>query len=92
MLLASEVVIMLTVSFLISCITTELTSAYLRYINLNEFELIPLRYTLAVQARTTLLALTVTLLVILIPIFKLRHASIKGSILRKRQGTKMRNT
>lgn len=32
MLLASEVVIMLTVSFLLSCITTELTSAYLRYI------------------------------------------------------------
>ena len=92
MLLASEVVIMLTVSFLLSCITTELTSAYLRYINLNEFELIPLGYILAVQARTTLLALTVTLLVILIPIFKLRHASIKGSILRKRQGTKMRNT
>lgn len=92
MLLASEVVIMLTVSFLLSCITTELTSAYLRYINLNEFELIPLGYILAVQACTTLLALTVTLLVILIPIFKLRHASIKGSILRKRQGTKMRNT
>ena len=92
MLLASEVVIMLTVSFLLSCITTELTSAYLRYINLNEFELIPLGYILAVQAGTTLLALTVTLLVILIPILKLRHTSIKGSILRKRQGTKMRNT
>ncbi|MBR5891884.1 MAG: ABC transporter permease [Bacteroidaceae bacterium] len=90
LLLACEVLIMLAVSFLLSCITTELSYIYMGYLNINIVELtLPMLITM--QLQTTLIALAVALVVILVPILKLRRTGMRGSLLRHTPGTKMRN-
>ena len=90
LLLACEVFIMLAVSFLLSCITTELSYIYMGYLNINIVELtLPMLITM--QLQTTLIALAVALVVILVPILKLRRTGMRGSLLRHTPGTKMRN-
>ncbi len=91
MLLASEVFIMLAVSFILSCITSELSFLYLDYINVDTFKDIPMRMIIPMQLHTTIMAFIIALVVILIPIFKLRRASMRGALMRHRQGNKMRN-
>ena len=91
MLLASEVFIMLTVSFFLSCITSELSVMYLDYLNVDIFDEIPTRMIIPVQLHTTIMAFVVALAAILLPIMKLRRASMRGALMRHRQGNKMRN-
>ena len=91
MLLASEVFIMLTMSFFLSCITSELSVMYLDYLNVDIFDDIPMRMIIPVQLHTTIMAFVVALAAILLPIMKLRRASMRGALMRHRQGNKMRN-
>lgn len=91
MLLASEVIIMLTFSFLLSCITSELSVTYMKYMHIESFAIITLELLIAAQAHTTLLAMAVVLIIIIFPILKLRRTDMNSSILRKRQGNKVRN-
>ena len=91
MLLASEVIIMLTFSFLLSCITSELSVAYMEYMSIEAFEVITLKLLIVAQAHTTLIAMAVVLIIIIIPILKLRRTDMNSSILRKRRSNKVRN-
>ena len=91
MLLASEVFIMLTMSFFLSCITSELSVMYLDYLNVDIFDDIPMRMIIPVQLHTTIMAFVVSLAAIFLPIMKLRRASMRGALMRRRQGNKMRN-
>ena len=91
MLLACEVFIMLTVSFFLSCITSELSVMYLDYLNVDFVEAIPLDAVLATQLQTSVIAFAIALIVILLPILRLRRASMRGSLMRRRQGTAVRN-
>jgi len=91
MLLACEVFIMLTASFLLSCIITELSLLYLDYMNLDFVEAIPLDAVLATQLQTSVIAFAIALMVIFLPILRLRRASMRGSLMRRRQGTAVRN-
>lgn len=91
LLLASEVVIVLSLSFFLSCVTTELSLTYLHYLNISLLDEIPALMIFFKQLETSVIALLVALVVILFPIIKLRRASMRGSILRRRQGSKMRN-
>ena len=91
MLLASEVFIMLTVSFFLSCITSELSVMYLDYLNVDIFDEIPMRMIIPVQLHTAIMAFIVSLAAIFLPIMKLRRASMRGALMRHRQGNKMRN-
>ena len=94
MLLACEVVIMLGVSFLLSCITTELSMYYCNYMNVANFmfgALVSISQLLTTQFTTTLIAMGISLLIILLPVLKLRRAALKGALMRQRQGTKSRN-
>ena len=90
MLLACEVFIMLALSYLLSCVTSELSLIYLNYISFEFFDEVTLGALLSIQAETTVIALLVAFVVILLPIIKLRQASIRGSLLRRRRGNKMR--
>ena len=91
MLLASEVFIMLTVSFFLSCITSELSVMYFDYLNVDIFDEIPMRMIIPVQLHTAIMAFIVSLAAIFLPIMKLRRASMRGALMRHRQGNKMRN-
>ncbi|MBQ3121033.1 MAG: FtsX-like permease family protein [Bacteroidaceae bacterium] len=91
MLLASEVFIMLTMSFFLSCITSELSVMYLDYLNVDIFDDIPMRMIIPVQLHTAIMAFIVSLVAIFLPIMKLRRASMRGALMRRRQGNKMRN-
>ena len=91
MLLACEVFIMLTASFLLSCIISELSLLYVDYMNLDFVEAIPLDAVLATQLQTSVIAFAIALIVILLPILRLRRASMRGSLMRRRQGTAVRN-
>ena len=91
MLLASEVFIMLTMSFFLSCITSELSVMYLDYLNVDIFDDIPMRMIIPVQLHTAIMAFIVSLAAIFLPIMKLRRASMRGALMRRRQGNKMRN-
>ena len=91
MLLASEVFIMLTMSFFLSCITSELSVMYLDYLNVDIFDDIPMRMIIPVQLHTAIMAFIVSLAAIFLPIMKLRRASMRGALMRHRQGNKMRN-
>ncbi len=92
MLLACEVAIMLAVSFALSCITSELAVNYFTYMDLYAVLgcEVALQTLLKIQLCTTLIAMAISMVIILLPILKLRHTSIKGSILRHRQGGKVR--
>lgn len=93
MLLACEVVTMLGVSFLLSCITTELSVYYCDYMNITNSlfgALVSIRQLLTMQFTTTLIAMGVSLLIILLPVLKLRRAALKGALMRQRQSTKAR--
>ena len=93
MLLACEVVVMLGVSFLLSCITSELSIYYCKYMNLTDSlgMVLTMPQLLTTQFTTTLIAMGISLLIILLPVLKLRRAALKGAMMRQRQGTKGRN-
>lgn len=89
-LLASEVVVMLTTAFVVSCITSELVNSYIRYMDIKEIIWIELEQLLVWQGIASLVALGVSLLVIMVPIWNLRRVGMKGGMMRKRQGKKAR--
>ena len=90
MLLASEVFIMLAVSFLLSCVVSELTVLYSGYMNFDFTAYLPFWKLIATQLKTTLIAFAIALAVILLPILRLRNASIRGKLMRHRQGHRVR--
>ena len=89
-LLASEVVVMLTVAFSISCVTSELVHSYILHMTIKELGGAELGQLIIWQGMAALVALGVSLLVILVPIWNLRRVGMKGAMMRKRQGTKAR--
>lgn len=91
-LLACEVISMLVCAFVTSCLTSELSLIYLNYMNIDLGNIITLPMLLASQLEATLIATAIALAVIMFPIIKLRRIDMKGAMLHRRQGTKMRNT
>ena len=94
MLLACEVVIMLAVSFFLSCIFTELSTFYFAYMDIvpalsGEIDFAG---NIGTQLLTTLIAIAISMGIILFPILKLRRVGMKESMLRHRRGTKARYT
>ena len=92
MLLACEVVIMLAVSFFLSCIFTELSTFYFAYMDIvpalsGEIDFAG---NIGTQLLTTLIAIAISMVIILFPILKLRRTGMKESMLRHRRGTKAR--
>lgn len=89
MMLASEVTAMLACAFAVSCITSEVSFNYISYIYFGD--LISFSSLIVAQLETTLIAFAISLVVILFPIMRLRKVDMKGAMLRRRQGKKMKN-
>ena len=94
MLLACEVVLMLGLSFFLSCIFTELSTFYFAYMDIvpsldGKLGFMSL---IGTQLLTTLVAIAISMVIILFPILKLRRVGMKESMLRHRRGTKARYT
>ena len=91
MLLACEVLITLTLAFLFSCITSELSVLYFDYMNIEIFNDFRIEMIIPTQLYTTLTAFAIALVAILIPILRLRRASIRGELIRHRRGNAARS-
>ena len=89
MMLASEVTAMLACAFAVSCITSEVSFNYISYMHFGY--LFSFSSLIVAQFETTLIAFAISLVVILFPIMRLRRVDMKGAMLRRRQGKKMKN-
>ena len=90
-LLASEVVLVLLLSFLVSCIVSELSLSYVKYMNLDFNMYVDFRLLFMLQLKATVIALAVGLVAVLFPVLRLRRVEMKGAMVRRRQGKKTRN-
>ena len=72
-LLASEVVLVLLLSFLVSCIVSELSLSYVKYMNLDFNMYVDFRLLFMLQLKATVIALAVGLVAVLFPVLRLRR-------------------